>query len=149
MVLTTGIDMVPTKTPNAPRGTIKGSSSQQVVSFTIRASPLPTPILDFILQNLEVWKTLQHNRKVQQGNASELDEKEAENYGDIVRKPTVTPEQYWDSLEEKCKEVGGEWAGIVDKIWAFGPQTAGGCLLIDARHPKPYASSVLLPSFCR
>lgn len=134
-------DMAPTKTPNAPRGTIKGTSSQQVVSFTIRASPMPKPILDFILENLEVWKILQHNREIQQGNASEKDE-QVENYGDVVRKPTVTPEHFWDIFSEKCKEAGGEWVNVADKTWAFGPQKAGACLLVDSRSPKPYASSV-------
>ena len=136
-------DMPPTKTPHALRGTIKGSSSQQVVSFTIRASPMPKVILDFILENLEVWKILQHNREVQQGNAPEKDE-QLENYGDVVRIPTVTPEHFWDTFSEKCKEAGGEWVNVADKTWAFGPQRAGACLLVDSRSLKPYTSSVSL-----
>ncbi|KAF8967113.1 P-loop containing nucleoside triphosphate hydrolase protein [Flammula alnicola] len=133
-------DMAPTKTPNAPRGTIKGTSSQQVISFTIRASPLPAPILDFILQNLEIWKILQHDRKIQQGHIIEEEEQDTNNYGDVIRKPTVTAEHFWDVFAEKCREVGGDWEDIADKTWAFGPQKAGACLLIDARNPKPYAS---------
>ncbi len=141
--------MAPTKTPNAPRGTIKGSSSQQVVSFTIRASPMPKPILEFILENLEVWRVLQHSREVKQGNAPEKDE-QVENYGDVVRRPTVTPEHFWDTFAEKCKEAGGEWVNVADKTWAFGPQKAGACLLVDSRSLKPYTSSVSLfsRSFC-
>ncbi|PPQ99188.1 hypothetical protein CVT26_014111 [Gymnopilus dilepis] len=132
-------DMAPTKTPNVPRGTIKGSSSQHVVSFTVRASPLPSPIRDFILENLTVWKTLQHNRLVQQGQTTEAEE-ETDNYGEVTRKPTVTPEQFWDALDQKCKEVGGEWADVAERIWAFGPQKAGACLLIDARKSaNPYS----------
>jgi ribosome assembly protein 1 len=139
----TDLDMAPTKTPNASRGTIKGSSSHQVVSFTIRASPIPTPILDFILANLGVWKTLLHNRAVQQGNAAEEDQV-ADGQGDVVRKPTITPQQFWDVFAEKCKEAGGEWANVSEKTWAFGPQKAGACLLIDSRHPNPYTSWVCL-----
>ncbi|KAH9480567.1 Ribosome assembly protein 1 [Psilocybe cubensis] len=132
-------DMAPTKTPNAPRGTIRGTSSQKVVSFTIRASPLPPTIMDFILENLTTWKTLQHDRKVKQGQS--VDEEDAgDNYGDVIRKPTVTPEQFWDAFDQKCKEVGGEWSDAADKTWAFGPQKAGACLLLDARKPKPYSS---------
>ncbi|KDR82604.1 hypothetical protein GALMADRAFT_238006 [Galerina marginata CBS 339.88] len=133
-------DMAPTKTSNAPRGTIRGASSHQVVSFTIRASPLPAPILDFILENLATWKTLQHDRKVEQGHLIDEEEQETDNYGDVIRKPTVGPEQFWDVFAQKCKEVGGEWEGIADKTWALGPQKAGGCLLIDARNSTPYAS---------
>ncbi|KAF7768579.1 hypothetical protein Agabi119p4_7822 [Agaricus bisporus var. burnettii] len=57
-----------------------------------------------------------------------------------MRNPSVKPEQFWDALQDKCKEVGGEWEGITDKVWAFGPQRAGGCLLIDARKPKTLTS---------
>jgi len=132
--------MAPTKTLNAPRGTIKGASSQQVVSFTIRATPLPKAVLDFILENLSTWKTMQHDRKIQQGHALEEEGQEGENYGDVVRKANVTPEQFWDVFAQKCKDVGGEWEGVADKTWAFGPQKAGACLLIDSRKPKPYSS---------
>jgi ribosome assembly protein 1 len=52
---------------------------------------------------------------------------------DVVRVPTVKPETFWAGLEEKCLAAGGEWANVADKVWAFGPQGAGGCLLIDAR----------------
>jgi len=129
--------MAPTKTPNAPRGTIQSSSSQQVVSFTVRAAPLPAPILEFILDNLSTWKYLQHDQKIQQGHS--IDE-EVGNYGDVIRRPTASPEQFWEVFAQKCKEIGGEWADVADKVWAFGPQKAGGCLLIDARSPTPYAS---------
>ena len=54
--------------------------------------------------------------------------------GETFRKPTVRPEQFWTALEEVCKKAGGDWdKGIVDRIWAFGPRKAGGCLLVDAR----------------
>ncbi|KAF9485896.1 translation elongation factor 2 [Pholiota conissans] len=131
-------DMASTKTPNAPRGTIKGSSSHQVVSFTIRAVPIPPPILEFILANLGIWKILLHNRAVQQGDLNE--EKEADGRGDVVRKPTVTPEHFWDVFAAKCKDAGGEWNDVAERTWAFGPQKAGACLLIDSRGPKPYTS---------
>ncbi|KIM43251.1 hypothetical protein M413DRAFT_444059 [Hebeloma cylindrosporum] len=133
------LDMAPTKTPNAPRGTIQSTSSQQVVSFTIRAAPVPPPILEFILDNLATWKSLQHDRKIQQGHSVD-EEEEGGNYGDVIRRPTVSTEQFWDVFAQKCKEVGGEWADVADKTWGFGPHQAGGCLLIDARTPKPYAS---------
>lgn len=51
--------MAPTKTPGAPRGTIKGTSSQNVVKFTLRAVPLPSPILQYILENADILKRLQ------------------------------------------------------------------------------------------
>lgn len=140
------LDMAPPKTPNTPRGTMKGTSSQQVVSFTVRAAPLPAALLEFILANIEVWKVLLHVRAMQQGQkAREEEEDEVDISGGVVRKPTVTPEQFWDAFEAKCKEVGGEWRDIADRLWAFGPNKAGGCLLIDSRDSKYPVSYVLPP----
>lgn len=135
--------MAPTKTPGAPRGMIKGASTQNIVSFVIRASPIPASLLEFILDNVATLKKLQHDRKLgQEGEIEEAEEEESvvDKYGDVVRKPSVKPEQFWDVFRNKCKEVGGEWEGIVEKVWAFGPQRAGGCLLIDARKPKALVS---------
>ncbi|KAF7297795.1 hypothetical protein MKEN_01403200 [Mycena kentingensis (nom. inval.)] len=126
-----GVEMAPPKNPNSPRGTMHGSSSQNVVTFTIRASPVPRPILDFVLQNLDAFKNLQKSRK---GSAEEDDEEDATIMdGMVMRKPTVEPEEFWDALDKKCKEVGGEWADVADRIWSLGPQNAGGCLLVDSR----------------
>ncbi|KAH6912905.1 translation elongation factor 2 [Coprinopsis sp. MPI-PUGE-AT-0042] len=140
-------DMAPTKTPGAHRGTIKGASSQSVVRFTIRAAPLPNIILQYILENADVLKRLQSDQRArQQGKSVEEEDAEqvdaAENYGDVVRKPTVTLDKFWEMLQEKCAEAGGEWVnGVVDRIWAFGPHKAGGCLLIDSRQPSSSSSS--------
>ncbi|KAF8237165.1 P-loop containing nucleoside triphosphate hydrolase protein [Tricholoma matsutake] len=132
-----GADMAPTKTPNASRGTIHGPSSLNIVRFTVRASPLPGPILAFVLENIAILKRLQNDRKARDSQTSGKDIIEeainVEVHGDIVRKPTVSPEQFWDALQKICDDVGGEWRGIVERIWALGPQRAGGCLLIDAR----------------
>ncbi|KAJ7164628.1 P-loop containing nucleoside triphosphate hydrolase protein [Mycena crocata] len=139
-----GIDMAPPKTPSASRGTVHGTSSQNIVTFTIRASPLPRAILDFILQNLVVLKNLQHERKGGDSVADdEMEDEDGSNIdGNIVRKPTVNPEQFWDTLRAKCQDSGGEWTDIVERIWAFGPQNAGGCILVDARHSDSGHSSL-------
>ncbi|KAG6845124.1 hypothetical protein H0H87_000551 [Tephrocybe sp. NHM501043] len=131
-------DMAPIKTPNALRGTIHGSSSSNIVKFTIRASPLPQDILEFILQNISILKKFQHDRRAKDSaDAQEKDQIAQQEgidiYGDVVRMPSVAPEQFWEGLEKICEEVGGEWCDVIDRIWAFGPQKAGGCLLIDAR----------------
>lgn len=132
------IEMAPVKTPGTTRGTINGVSSQNIVRFTVRASPLPSPILEFVLENLVVLKKLQHDRKAgdsqeSQDKADREEDDGVDIYGDIVRKPNVTPDQFWGALTKICDGAGGEWKGVVDKIWAFGPQKAGGCLLIDSR----------------
>lgn len=137
-------DMAPPKTPGAPRGTVHGASSHNILVFTLRATPLPTPILEFILENLATLRQLHLNQTSERdneqftGDNNELDGIDLN--GDIVRKPNINRDQFWDALHNKCKEVGGEWEGVVDKIWAFGPQKAGGCLLIDDRSSNHIAS---------
>lgn len=128
-------DMAPPKTPNASRGTIRGSVSQNLMTFTVRASPLPQSILGFTLENLAVLKQLQRDRRLgERSDLPDFDEGEGVDvHGDIIRKPNVKPDEFWRALQGKCTEEGGEWEDIVDKIWAFGPQGAGGCVLIDSR----------------
>ncbi|KAF8895270.1 P-loop containing nucleoside triphosphate hydrolase protein [Infundibulicybe gibba] len=133
-----GNDMAPPRTLNAARGTIRGSSSHNIVNFTIRASPLPPSILQFILENLTTLKSLQYDRKNSDAETyqDQIDSDEQDGvdvYGDVVRKPSAKPDQFWEALRVKCKEAGAEWENLAQNIWAFGPQKAGGCLLIDAR----------------
>jgi ribosome assembly protein 1 len=128
--------MPPPKTSGHPRGTIHGASFQDLVTFTIRAVPLPDLIADFLRSNLTVLKRLLVNSTRTDSSTSDEVEDEAEKAattGDISRVPTVHAGQFWDALKTKCEEAGPEWAGIVDNIWALGPQRAGECLLIDAR----------------
>jgi len=140
-------DMAPPKTAGSPRGTIKGSSAQGIVNFSVRASPLPKPILDFILKNALTLKKLVQERRG--GDTEELEQEQGDDLaanndrGDIIRKPDVKPDQFWPELEKVCKEVGGEWEKIAEKIWAFGPQKVGGCVLIDARKSGGVQSSVI------
>ncbi|KAF8440895.1 P-loop containing nucleoside triphosphate hydrolase protein [Boletus edulis BED1] len=131
-------DMASPKTRNAVRGTMKGSSSQNILTFTLRSAPLPDSILLFIQQNLATLRLLLHERKATDRGTSDgnsvIDGDHPEVLGNLVHVPSVKPEQFWVAMKEKCTEAGGEWVDIVDRIWAFGPQGAGGCLLIDARN---------------
>jgi ribosome assembly protein 1 len=132
--------MAPVKTANAARGTMRGWSAHKVVSFTIRAVPIPPSILDFILDNLMTLKTLIQDKRDQQ--IEEEEERDIDLHGDVIRKSTISPGQFWDVFAEKCKDIGGEWKDVAAKTWAFGPQKSGGCLLIDARNHKTIASLV-------
>lgn len=146
--------MAPTKTPNALRGTIRGVSSNNVVNFSIRAVPLPRIIVDFLLDNILALKKLQQEKKAKETNKSVEHARELEDdvgllhngvdtQGDLHVKHSVQPEQFWNVLREKFAEAGPEWDGQVDRIWTFGPHSAGGCVLIDARKdiiPNSYVS---------
>ncbi|KAH7885095.1 P-loop containing nucleoside triphosphate hydrolase protein [Phlebopus sp. FC_14] len=135
-------DMAPPKTRDAVRGTIRGASSQNLVTFTLRCAPLPDGILQFIQQNLSTLRALLQERGTSDGTISESDEipspeeERIEVQGNVVHAPNVRREQFWDALEERCREAGAEWSNVMERIWAFGPQGAGGCLLIDARKDR-------------
>ena len=133
----TSLEMALVKTPNAARGTMRGWSAHKVVSFTVRAVPIPPTILDFILENLMALKTLIQDKQDQQ---IEEEGQDVDLHGDVIRKSTISPDQFWNVFAEKCKDVGGEWEDVASKTWAFGPQKAGGCLLIDSRNRKTIAS---------
>lgn len=148
-------DMAPPRTPNAPRGTVNGSSVHSVAKFSIRAAPLPEVILSFLRDNLLILKKLQRERKLQELSSDlaniengqlEKDEDDVDfeegvsMYGDVYRKPTVRLEQFWSKLDQLCKAAGTEWKDLADKVWAFGPQSAGGCVLVDAREGGPFNS---------
>lgn len=131
-------DMASPKTPNAIRGTIKGASTQNLVTFSIRSAPVPDVILQFLLHNITTLRALQQDGQIN-GDApgSSMDivsESELVGVqGDVLYTPSVRADQFWDALEDKCNEAGGEWVNVIDRIWSFGPRHAGGCVLIDCR----------------
>ncbi|KAL5524507.1 RIA1 [Sanghuangporus sanghuang] len=142
-------DMMLSKNPNAPRGTVQGASAHSVIKFRIRAAPLPRPILEFIQDNLLVLRRILKERKLKEqaslsgdGNSSQQEEEDSlmegvSLQGDVFRKPTVRPDEFWTGLETACRKVGPEWHNVADRVWAFGPQSAGSCVLIDARNGNP------------
>jgi ribosome assembly protein 1 len=134
-------DMLPSKAVSGARGSVEGSSSQGVVKFMIRALPIPVALLTYILDNISILRRLRRERDLTEDNNITSDALDVEDdqpvdvQGDVERTPTVKPEHYWTTLQEKCKEAGGDWVNIADQIWAFGPHGAGGCLLVDSRSP--------------
>lgn len=131
-------DMAPPKTPNATRGTIRGASTQNLVTFSIRSAPVPDVILQFLLHNLTTLRAMQQDGQINgdaSGSSTDIvSESELVGVqGDVLYTPSVRADQFWNALEDKCNEAGGEWVNIIDRIWSFGPRHAGGCVLIDYR----------------
>lgn len=134
-------DMAPSKTPNAARGTIKGASTQNLVTFSIRSAPVPDVILQFLLHNITTLRALQQDGHTDRDTSGSSDgsidivsDSELVGVqGDVLHTPSVRADQFWNALEEKCNEAGGEWVNISDRIWSFGPRHAGSCILIDYR----------------
>lgn len=120
--------MAPPKTPNQPRGTIIGSVQAGLVTFTIRALPLPESITNFLLVNESNLKKLQRDRR---GKTAEEDDDDITDGVAIEGVELVKIEDFWNKLEELLKAAGRDWTGVVDQIWAFGPKRVGPNLLVD------------------
>ena len=153
-------DMAPPKTPGASRGTTHGASTQGIVTFTIRACPLPAPILEFLQCNASVLRKLIHDRnshdgllqsspEERNGDAVDEDEFDAPTHDDVLRRPTTTPEQFWSALDSVCRDQGEGWSELSKTAWAFGPNGVGGCILIDARKTAQINRCVFLSQYSK
>lgn len=119
-------DMAPTKTKDAPRGTIIGTLANQLLTFKIRAVPLPEAVTAFLLANASTVAKLQADRKTEEEAEVEQDSTEVQD-----ERLQVKPTDFWDALAKVLDEAGGQWQGAADRIWAFGPKRVGANLLLD------------------
>ncbi|KAI0086587.1 translation elongation factor 2 [Irpex rosettiformis] len=135
-------DLPPPKSGNAKRGTMQAASALNLVKCTIRAVPLPNDIWDFLRDNLALLRHMQQERKSRQEidesavdvqNLDDVEDDEVDLQGEVVKKPKIKLGDFWEVFRDACVKAGGEWADITEKLWAFGPQRAGTCILVDSR----------------
>lgn len=122
-----GIDMAPPKTKDAPRGTIHGSLFNGLVTYTIRALPLPEPVTDFLSVHTATIANLQ--TRTQGDSVVDYDEMDASDAQGQAR--MLAPEQFWTELEGLFRKAGPEWTGAADRIWTFGSKRVGPNVLLD------------------
>lgn len=134
--------MGPVKTAGRPRGTILGSVQAELVTFAVRAMPLPEDITAFLITNGTTLKRLQRDRRA---GREEDDDGDVRLEGAEAVEP-VKVEEFWPKLEELFKAAGKDWVGIADQIWAFGPKRIGPNILVD-RTPSSLRSCVFLFGF--
>ena len=133
--------MAPTKTKDAPRGTIHGSTTNSMVNFTLRAVPLPLKITSFLQANTATMRRIQSDRRgarisPEDDDAAALDLVASKQLttaggGEEDGEKEVKPEEFWAALEKICEACGRDWVGLAERIWAFGPKRVGPNLLID------------------
>lgn len=124
-----GLDMAPPKTKGAARGTVHGSLFDGLVTYTLRASPLPETIIEYLLANTHnIGKLLAQSKDEAESEEGIREEREA---GEVQEARAKTPEQFWAELDKLCDAAGGEWVGAADRIWCFGPKRLGANLLLD------------------
>ena len=123
-------DMAPPKTEAHARGTILGSVQSGLVTYQIRAVPLPTEVSAFLLTNVKNIKLLSRDKRVTEA------QEEARGEAAEVNKP-VKPEEFWGALDELLAKQGREWTGVGEQIVAFGPRRIGANLLVDRTEGAP------------
>lgn len=120
-------DMAPPKTAGDARGVVLGSLYDGMVTFKLRAVPLPPAVIEFLLAHQNtIGSMLVQRHKDAEHEEDDVDQREAE-----AGVRTLTPEQFWTELSTRFDKVGGEWAGAADRIWSFGPKRVGANVLLD------------------
>lgn len=143
-------EMVPSKNPDQPRGTVSGSVSNGLITYTIRAVPLPDQITDYLNKSSDLIRNIAPRHRADQTkktsplpstertvSTDEVDDLPQTSVTDVdhitsVKAGTV----FWNSLDEKYKEYHSstndeDLKDFVEKIWAFGPRRTGPNVLLD------------------
>ncbi|WVR07229.1 hypothetical protein IAU60_004270 [Kwoniella sp. DSM 27419] len=127
-------DMAPPKTTGAARGTVHGSVLNGLVSFTVRAMPLPPKIIDFLLSQTSTIRSMLVQKREQANEDEENQEERDAGEGTGTsqdQSKVLSAEQFWIQLEKLCNSSGPDWAGAADRLWSFGPKRMGANILLD------------------
>lgn len=134
-----GEDMKPPANKELGRGGIIGETSSKQVKIRLRVNPLPMQVTDFLVKHSGALK-LQNKKRIAAEKTHTFipsdgpDSKDgAEDADDLGATKDLSVEDFKKQLQQifettKEKEI---WAGVVDKIAAFGPRRTGPNLLID------------------
>ncbi len=122
--------MAPPKTKDALRGTVHGTVLSGLVNFTIRAMPLPSPVIDFLQSNTRSIANMLSQRR-DQGDEEEASEARDAVEGIQDHGRTLSSEHFWAELSALLRKAGAEWVGAADRIWGFGPKRMGASILLD------------------
>lgn len=131
--------MAPPKFGSGKRGVINSATVRDLVKFTIRAAPVPREILQFLQDNLAILRQMERDKSSKINDqisaaAEDNTEEEVDLQGELIKRPTIKPDEFWPILVSICDKMGSEWGNIKERLIAFGPQRAGTCLLLDARN---------------
>lgn len=140
-------EMNPPQDPNLPRGTVIGVTVSKQVTVRLRVRPLPATVTEFLSKNAgaikrlfsdqrdeEERKRLANDISAEDGNVEQDGMEEAEQ---LETGHTLTLEEFKKQLQAAFddKDNKGQkeiWAGVIEKIAAFGPRRVGPNILVDA-----------------
>lgn len=95
-------------------GIITMTTANKLCTLKIQVTPLPSVVVDFLLESSQILKTL-----VSMGS-TKLDNEEK-----------IKILKLKECFEKKLESAEGDWVGMVDRIMAFGPRGVGPNILIN------------------
>ncbi|KAH9819578.1 hypothetical protein DFH28DRAFT_924919 [Melampsora americana] len=143
-------EMVPSKNPDQPRGTVSGSVSNGLITYTIRAVPLPDEITDYLIKSPDVIRNIAPRHRADQTKKTAVSASKEEIVStdevDDLSQTNLTDDDHisslkagtvlWNSLDKLHTEYHSntndeDLKDFVENIWAFGPRRTGPNVLLD------------------
>ncbi|GME49068.1 elongation factor 2 [Neofusicoccum parvum] len=138
-------EMNPPQNKDLPRGTVVSVTTSKNVTIRLRVRPLPAPVTEFLSKNSGAIKQMYFERSaaeeqkrdgsISEGQPTEGGEEGIEVDAAVTETGQIlTVKEFRKQLLEAFAEAKGEsevWAGVAEKIAAFGPKRTGPNLLID------------------
>ncbi|KAI5807147.1 P-loop containing nucleoside triphosphate hydrolase protein [Geopyxis carbonaria] len=125
-------EMAPPKDANLPRGTVVAVTPSKQTTVRIRTRPLPAAVTQFLIQNSGSIKQLYSTKQGTEEPAGELNEEEKLQ---LAKTKLMSMDEIRKGLEKAFKKAPSRerevWAGVLDKLTAFGPRRIGPNILID------------------
>ncbi len=128
-----GEEMPPAKGIDGTRGAFSAASVSSIVSLRIRCALLPTKVTEFLQSHGSTINTLLRDQTyiATADQPAEISDALDRAMTAEAALRNLSPKDFWTTLSDLLNEAGGEWKGLADHVWAFGPKQVGPNLLID------------------
>lgn len=134
-------EMAAPKDKDLPRGTVISVTTSKQITVRLRVRPLPTSVVEFLGKHVELLRRLYSKQKAEaEGRLEQVDadigEDDREDAGVPMgsRGDLLSMVDFKNDLSTLLAEEKGQsniWAGVADRVAAFGPRRVGPNILID------------------
>ena len=139
--LVSAAEMAAPKDKNLPRGTAIGTTTSKQITVKLRVRPLPTSVVKYLEKHAGMLRRLYSRQKAgAEGNFKQGDTIDGEDDREDADVPMnssgglLSVAEFKKELTSTFAEDKGQsdvWAGVTEKIAAFGPRRVGPNILID------------------
>jgi ribosome assembly protein 1 len=131
--------MSPPKDPNFPRGTVAAITPSKQITVKIHVRPLPAAVTEFLIRISSSVKAIYSTKREAEWEEVAADMGGISNQADNSHRAKMKFLEIneirqglqiaFNTAPPKERDV---WAGVLDKIVAFGPRRIGPNILLDA-----------------